>query len=455
MKNSSAARAGTALRGSIAAGLLALSPHAITATPEATTAPGRPASAAPTPGSPTPPATSQPSEAQRRLQWQREIAKVPLPSKGCFSASYPAQEWREVACAAPSKYPNQPGTPPLPNNVGNGNSVHAQSSGLISSATGSFDSVTPATVTASGPRRGNPTPPAPDAFSLQLNTQFFQPLACANVAGCYGWQQFIYSRYQCTPGPCIFIEYWLFNFGATCPTGWLSLGSGNACYLNSPSTNAPAMAAADLQQAALTAKAAGGPGGTDEIRLITAGGTATAATSTNLLQLEQHWNGVEWNVVGDCCLSRVDFSAATSIVARVTLNDGSTNAPTCVVGGFTAEANNLNFGPNAPVRSGAGPALMFMQSDPGGSLATNCAAATSFGDTHLNTFNGLLYDFQASGDFVLLQADPEFVVQVRQVSGAPNWPDASVNKAVATLMGKTQPALTSARTEWPPWPLMR
>ena len=72
---------------------------------------------------------------------------------------------------------------------------------------------------------------------------------------------------------------------------------------------------------------------------------------------------------------------------------------------------------------------------------------TSLGDTHLTTFNGLLYDFQAAGDFVLAQAEPYFVVHTRQVSGAPTWPDATVNHAVATRMGKSRVAicLTPAR----------
>jgi hypothetical protein len=53
----------------------------------------------------------------------------------------------------------------------------------------------------------------------------------------------------------------------------------------------------------------------------------------------------------------------------------------------------------------------------------------------------LFNDFQASGDFLLAKVDPGFVVQARQVSGAPTWPDASVNNAIATQMGKTQVAV--------------
>jgi hypothetical protein len=73
---------------------------------------------------------------------------------------------------------------------------------------------------------------------------------------------------------------------------------------------------------------------------------------------------------------------------------------------------------------------------------TNCAAATAVGDTHLHTFSGLFYDFQATGDFTLAKSsNPDFVVQARQVSGAPNWPDASVNSAVATQVGQSKVAV--------------
>jgi hypothetical protein len=37
-----------------------------------------------------------------------------------------------------------------------------------------------------------------------------------------------------------------------------------------------------------------------------------------------------------------------------------------------------------------------------------------------------------------MQAGPEFIVQARQVSGAPTWPNASVNKAVAVQTGKNR-----------------
>src|SRR6266436_2834124 len=89
-------------------------------------------------------------ELRLRKEWQEAISKVSLPKKGCFSASYPEKEWKEVPCSVPSKYPNPPASGPRPNIVGNGNDISAQVTGLISSAIGSFDSVTPATVTETG-----------------------------------------------------------------------------------------------------------------------------------------------------------------------------------------------------------------------------------------------------------------------------------------------------------------
>jgi hypothetical protein len=70
-----------------------------------------------------------------------------------------------------------------------------------------------------------------------------------------------------------------------------------------------------------------------------------------------------------------------------------------------------------------------------------CVPPGSLGDTHITTLDGLYYDFQASGDFLLITTNPSFIVQTRQVSGAPSWPDASVNHAVAMKMGSNRIAL--------------
>lgn len=375
-----------------------------------------------------------PEERQKREEWQRSMSQIPVPKKGCFNSSYPSLEWHEVPCGPPSIYPNPPAKGPRPDIVGNGNDIAATVSGpMISSATGTFDSVTPANVTVSGPWGGNPN--AANAFTLQINSQFFDTPACNGVAGCRGWQQFIYSQNQCN-GPCVFMEYWLISYGPSCPPGsWMQ--SGNSCWFNSASKSAPAVTAAQLQGTTLTGTAGTT---TDTVVLISPNGTATATGADSVVSLAQQWNTAEFNIFGDCCSSQTNFSANTTIVTRTRVVNGTTAKPTCVAQGFTGETNNLSFGPSAPAASPPGPAVIFTASSAGGS-PSNCAAATTVGDTHLTTFDGLLYDFQASGDFILAKTGPDFVVQTRQISGAPNWPNAAINKAVATQMGNSSVAI--------------
>jgi hypothetical protein len=374
-------------------------------------------------------ATSQRAarEAKARKQWQKEIAKVPVPKKGCFTANYPDKQWKEVPCGPPSKYSNTVGGTI-------GNDVGPQVSPLlISSAVGSFDSVVPATVTETGPWGGNPT--SANAFTIQMNTQFFTTSVCTGHPGCQGWQQFIFSQNQCG-GPCVFMEYWLIGYGSSCPSAsWNQ--SGTSCWINSASNSAPAITAAQLQGTTLTGTA---QGGTDTVVLTSPGGNANATAADTVLNLQNAWTTADFIVCGDGGGTQANFSAGTTLNQRITVTDGSQKKPVCSTQASTGETNNLSFGPTAPVASGVGPALVYTESSAGG--LANCAAATSIGDTHLTTFGRTLYDFQASGDFVLVEAPrSNFVVQARQQSGAPTWPNATLNKAVATRMGKTSVAV--------------
>jgi hypothetical protein len=129
--------------------------------------------------------------------------------------------------------------------------------------------------------------------------------------------------------------------------------------------------------------------------------------------------------------------------------------------GFTSETNNLNFAlPRPQSTSGANPpflpAVILNQNSSGGA-STSCDAAEVWGDTHQITFAGTHYDFQATGDFTealieptpvpqpapALAAAPQtyFEVQTRKVSGAPNWPNTSVNKSAGVRMGSTRVAV--------------
>jgi hypothetical protein len=85
---------------------------------------------------------------------------------------------------------------PRPSTVGGGNDVTAGvTTGHISTAGGSFDSVSGVTSVTS--QFGS------DDYSLQLNANLFSSPICSGAgtpSQCQGWQQFIYSNDQCTNG---------------------------------------------------------------------------------------------------------------------------------------------------------------------------------------------------------------------------------------------------------------
>ena len=286
------------------------------------------------------------SDAHSREQWRKGMSRVKLPKKGCFKASYPTTRWEEVPCGARSPYPNQPARVSHPDTVGNGTDYEAQVSGLISSAVGEFPSVSPSTVTETGPFMGNTKA---NAFTLQLNTQLFTTSACGGVSGCLGWQQFIFSQNQCS-GPCVFMEYWLLGYyavGSSCysagtccpPSPWTTDDNDDGdCYYNSASMGTDALTAAELQGTFLMGAA---EGGTDTVLLSTTSGDVTAMATDSVLNLDQAWNSAEFNVVGDCCRSTASFGPGTTIVVRTNVSDGKPNAPACVSGGTTGEINNL------------------------------------------------------------------------------------------------------------------
>jgi hypothetical protein len=418
------------------------SSYSTSATPEETTTPGKATSTKPT-------EQLSPEELKLREDWGKSMSEIPLPKKGCFQSSYPSKEWKEVPCTKAPPYPMPPRRGPRPLVVGGGNDISAQApTGFISTATGSFDSVTGVTSVSSP--IGNAGAPVANAYTLQLNTDFFSSTACTGSpnAACRGWQQFAF--FNDGSSGSTFIQYWLLQYNTTCPAGgWTQFqftGSTDIyCFRISNAVAVPNQPITNLGQLSLTgAVSAGG----DSIALST-GSNMYSVAGDNAVNAAAGWQIAEFNVFGAGGNSsggaEASFNSGATIVPRTRIIYGGAAAPNCVAQGFTGETNNLSFGPSAPMALQPGPAVLFRESSAGGSTS-NCAAATTVGDTRLATFNGLFYDFQASGDFVLAQVDPDFVVQTRQVSGAPTWPDASVNNAVATRMGKTQVAICLAPT---------
>jgi hypothetical protein len=412
----------------------------------------------PTASQPAQAETGQPTAAERE-NWRKELQAIPPPDKGCYTATFPERQWRQVPCKTPPTklfLPRVTGTTRLDTVGGSGPDFSAVVTGHITQAEGSFDSVTGVTA--------NPS------FSLQLNTDFFPTMTCgATNTTCRGWEQFVYHS---NTGSGV-MQYWLINFGpagATCPMphsascdgthvftdGWcpITLNWGGTprgfCVVNAVGAAAAnPEPATSLAQLSVRGASAGVGGAANDRITITDAGVANGANGNNYFpDLGTSWREAEFNVFGDCCNEQATFNTGASAVVRVGVDSGTNVGPGCDLRTFTAESSNLTL-QNVPPAAmpGSLPALVFGESNP--ALAggpADCTDAVSLGDTHLTTFNGLHYDFQASGDFLLAEAGPEFSVQTRQASGAPTWPNAAVNKAVATKMGKTTVAVCLAPT---------
>jgi hypothetical protein len=411
----------------------------------------------PTSAQPPQATTGQPGAAERQ-NWRKELLAVPRPTNGCYTATYPERQWREVPCKAPPNkpyFPRASGMTRLETVGGAGPDFSAVVTGNITQAEGSFDSVTGVTAT--------------PAYSLQLNTDFFPTSTCSGSpnAGCRGWEQFVYES-----AGTGFIQYWLINYGPAgtlCPMprgahcvaggvsndGWCPFTLGTSpnpifCAVNAAAgVPAPAEPATSLGQMTVGGAAAGVGGAANDAMTVTVGASSFSAGGNNYFpDLGTKWKEAEFNVFGNGGGSQAVFNSGAKAVVRIEVASGTNVGPGCDLRSFTAESNNMTLQNTPPAASsGALPALVFGQSNPapaGG--AADCTDAVSLGDTHLTTFNGLHYDFQASGDFLLAQSGSEFLVQTRQASGAPTWPDAAVNRAVATRMGKTTVAVCLAPT---------
>ncbi len=418
-----------------------------------------------------------------RENWRKTIAATPRPATGCFQARYPETKWRAVPCDySPRKLrlPNGGGIR-LETVGGSNGDMTAQVPGGITQSEGSFDSVSTTGESDSIVGAGK--------YSLQLNTEFFNTSLCTGAgANCKGWAQFIFDDDGSTS-----IQYWMIKIGApgaSCPTphhtgtcapnsvytdGWcpFTISGFGYCAVNSPVAHASAVSPTALASVVLQGNAHVGT--VSESATAFVSGIATTAPGGNYFpDLGSNWHEAEFNVFGHGNSSVANFDPNTTLVARVGVDSGVSVGPGCDLRSFTAETNNLSIinTTSTPAHNGH-PSLIFTESNTG-TPNPSCSAGVSIGDTHLQTFNGLFYDFQASGDFILAEVDSgfnvplgevsktratalpatpfnrqarqSFIVQTRQVSGAPTWPDATVNKAVAVRAGNTRVALCLAPT---------
>jgi hypothetical protein len=423
------------------------------AAPQQPASGAQPANAAP-PAQAESAAQAQPSAVEMEA-WRKRLLVVPRPDKGCFTADYPRMEWREVACkpSTPHKLylPQRGGVTRLDVVGGSGPDISATVTGHITLSEGSFDSVTGVTSTG--------------AYTLQLNTAPFTTSTCSGSpapGSCSGWEQFVYESTGSG-----FIQYWLLVYGPAgtlCPTprhvgcaanssyndGWCPFQftpTGSVyCVVNALHEAAPpAKPMTSLADLKLAGAAAGGGSTTDAITVTVAGSPPFGAAGSNYFpDLGSQWQEAEFNVFGDGGGSQATFNSGANLQVRTEVISGTNTGPGCHLKSWTGESTNLTLVNTAPASPSPlpAPALVFAESNPAAAgPVASCASAVSLGDTHLATFGHLLYDFQASGDFVLAETGPGFLVQTRQASGAPTWPDAAVNKAVAVQAGRNRVAI--------------
>lgn len=395
-----------------------------------------------------------PQIARSLTEWHQAVQRLPRPAPGCYAGTFPRVEWKAVPCGVAPDYPIIPTRGGATHFiVGNGpNDFAAHPANPISGVEGQFLSVSGG-ITEQGPI-ANSGPQIANAYTLQINTDNFASSACAGSPNpdCKGWEQFVYENNNVSHR--VFIQYWLIKYNATCPmgAGWTQFSfSGDPdiyCYQSTtPSSLAAGVPVSALSTVTFSGSASAG---SDQVTIV-AGPNMAMRVGVNAVHAAGAWSHAEFNIFGDGGNSmgggQASFGANTTLGVRTTVHSGTTAAPGCELESFTGETNNLTLVGMAPIGIQPSPAIEFTQSNIPGTPAA-CMVAEGVGDTHLRTFGGLLYDFQATGDFILAQVGRDFMVQNRQISGAPNWPNAAVNTAVATQMGKTRIALCSpsART---------
>jgi hypothetical protein len=313
-----------------------------------------------------------------KAQWQAAIDRVPERSSGCYQASYPSLTWQATACVAAPQIPlvpavaHRPATHPGPATVGDGTDYSAVVSGLISKATGTFTNVS-SNISEKGAVNGSGSQVA-NSFSLQINSQFFSgSSACAKAsvpANCLAWQQFVYAFNGGSTGD-VFMQYWLIDYAATCPSGWYTYSTD--CYTNSSATTISAITAAQLATVKLSGTAVSG--GNDSVSVSIGSGSAVTVTGKDTkIGLASAWNTTEWGVYGDGGGGSANFGTGNTLEAVTTLTATSSAAPSCVQEGFTGETNNLKLTSTPSLGTLSSPTMGSTQTN-GTSSTASCAVA--------------------------------------------------------------------------------
>jgi hypothetical protein len=301
------------------------------------------------------------AQAQALKTWHETMRQMAPPTEGCFQAAFPSVIWEKAICEATSYRSNPHVKSSATETVGNGNDYAAATSGLTSSATGTFPVVTGVTSETDGTTA--------NSYTLQLNTNIASSSpACASYgySSCQVWQQFIYSSSYVGGVAQVFMQDWMFiPKGAKCPRtgGWTAYktSSYSGCYKNSNAVNTalvPASQLANLKLAGSVTK-----NGNDTVTFTNGTNAYAVSQADSTLGAAYVWNQSEFNIVGNGGGSAATFNSGSSVTVNLQVTDGSTNAPSCLANdGTTGETNNLNLGSCSAV-GGTSPYIQFTESN--------------------------------------------------------------------------------------------
>jgi hypothetical protein len=404
--------------------------------------------------------------------WRQSIAALAVPGQGCFTASYPALQWRSTACSkvhpkVPQQFarikPSHENARGRSQQVGgctdNSCDYAAQTAAPMTEADGTFPSVTCAASPCESGQFGGVGTPSSNVYSLQLNTNYNLPAtaSCSTAAipaDCTGWQQFVYDSYLQE----IQIEPALIGYNNPCTFPFnASDGAGNCYDENENTATVPLLTPQQLMsdsvkfsgQAGLVAGTL-----TDTVTLIVSGIAYAATAPDSLVNLSGNWKDAQFGLYGDRGGAEANFIAGTDMKVSLATHSGTTAAPQCIGFNSTGESNNLFLQPAPALGTGPAPSIESDQNSTAPTSPAACASGDGWGEIHLNTFGcascstHLSYNFQATGDYQLANAPgpggPAFDVQARLVPFAAN-PNLSVSQEIAAQVGSSQVALCNAQ----------
>ena len=311
----------------------------------------------PTPGSQSVPGPSSgnqsvPGPSPEYSSWQQAVTSLPVPSAGCFEASYPTIDWVSGGsdCTTP---------PSVPLTVGNAVDYQAyvgSNTAFIDEAQGYVSPMTGFTSESDSVQGAN-------YYSIQDNSNLFS--ATYNGQGVTAWEQFVFVNDPGASPPAgyVFIQYWLIDYlfpytlNLACPsthtylTAWTS--SGFDCWANSAqSFTTPLENPSSLGNYQF--KGYANDNGNDESVFCDLTICYATAVAFNVFNLLAGWHYSEWNVFGAGGDSGACFNASgnpcpkpsgsPSLTVYQYLYGLGSIVASCASGGTTGETNNLNLG---------------------------------------------------------------------------------------------------------------